>query len=104
MHKNDVKNALMRIVENTDDGSLRQMLELLNDFTRCSEHGKAQICDEAFRIAAEDKNEPILVTFPPKYRGKHEDLVERIAQKNRQKVLTETMVKALELEKIRESN
>lgn len=103
MNKNDVKNALLRIIENADDNSSHQMLQLLNEFTRCSDHGKNQICDEASRIAAEDINEPILVVFPPKYRGKHEDLVERIAQKNRQSVLLETMFKALEIERSRES-
>lgn len=101
MNKDEVKNAMARIVEDTDISTSCQMLELLRNFSRCSEHGKNQICDEVYRITGEDTNEAILVTFPPKYCGEDEDLVEEIAKRDREETLIENMLTALKIENSR---
>ena len=101
MNKSIVKNAIVRIIENTDEGSLHQMFNLLNDYAQCPDHGKGRICEEASRIAAEYTEDEIPVISPPKYRGRHEELVERIAQEEREDSYMEMMRAAQLLEKLR---
>lgn len=101
MNKNEVKHTIINFVENADEESLRQMLDLISDFSECTKHGKGQICDEAARIKSEDINEAILVTFPPKYCGENEDLIEEIAQRDREENLIKNVLEALKLEKTR---
>lgn len=101
MDKSIVKNAITRLIENADDQSLRQIFNLINDFSQCPEHGKGRICEEVSRIAAEYTEEEIPVISPPKYRGKHEELVERIAQEEREDSYMEMMRAAQLLEKLR---
>lgn len=101
MDKSIVKNAIARLIEDANEGSLRQIFNLLNDFTQCPDHGKGRICKEVSLIAAEYIEEEIPVISPPKYRGKHEELVERIAQKEREDSYKEMMRTAELLEKLR---
>lgn len=101
MDKSIVKNAITRLIENADEQSLRQIFNLINDFTQCPNHGKGRICKDASLIAAEYIEDEIPVVSPPKYRGKHEELVERVAQEQREDSYREMVHATQLLEKLR---
>lgn len=80
------------------------MLELLKDYLNCDDFSRGRISTLAEMLAESSEEEKEKTSAPPKYRGKHEELVEQIAHEDREEAIEEQKRKAETLEKIKLAN
>lgn len=105
MEKNIMITKVTALMENVNEKKQRHIFDLVNDYLQCSEYEQGKFSAAIAETAASHQTKPdefdVIINTPPKYRGKHEELVERIAQENRTESVMKMMEKARTAEKLR---
>lgn len=102
MKSNETKEMMKTFIEAADDNLIERIFFLVRNYLNCPEHQQGEIQALVAMTAAKfEAEEELIPQTPPKYRGKHEDLVEKIAQEERDETIAEMMEEVRALEKTR---
>lgn len=102
MKSDETRKMMKAFIEAADDELVERVFFLIRNYSNCPEHQQAEIETLVALTAAKfEVEEELIPQTPPKYRGKHEDLVEKIAQEERDETVAKMMEEARALEKTR---